>query len=389
LKPGKLTVVHSISDWLPITETWLYNQVRFLPPSVTSHVVCESTQNLDQFPFDHVHCAQDGFPLGYWLDAGFRKFGFRRHLGFLSRQLRLTRADVMHTHFGNSGWQDLQAARRAGVRYVVTFYGLDVTYLPRKDPVWLDRYAELFEHVDRVLCEGPFMAQSVVELGCAPDKVQVHHLGVAVDSIPFRPRKWQGDEPLRVLMAASFKEKKGIPFGLEALGRIRVEVPLEITIIGDADNKPRSLKEKEVILSTLDRTGLTECTRLLGYQTHARMFDEAMGHHVFLSPSVTASDGDTEGGAPVSIIEMCASGMPVVSSRHCDIPGIVLDGQTGYLAEERDVDGLIDCFRRLIDTRAAWGDMLAASRAHIEKEFNAVIQGEWLAGIYRELFSTN
>ena len=29
------------------------------------------------------------------------------------------------------------------------------------------------------------------------------------------------------------------------------------------------------------------------------------------------------------IIEMSASGMPVISTRHCDIPGVVLDGETG------------------------------------------------------------
>ncbi len=51
-------------------------------------------------------------------------------------------------------------------------------------------------------------------------------------------------------------------------------------------------------------------------------------HHLFLSPSVTAPDGDSEGGAPVSIIEAAATGMPVVSTTHCDIPQAVDDGVT-------------------------------------------------------------
>jgi colanic acid/amylovoran biosynthesis glycosyltransferase len=385
LKSSKLTIVHSVSDWLPVTETWLYNQVRYLPPDIDSHVVCETTQNLDQFPFKNVHSAQAQLRLAYLLDAGVRKLGLRRHLGFWSRQIRKTGADLLHSHFGNSGWQDLEAVRQTGVKHVVTFYGLDVNYLPRKNPAWLGRYIELFEQVDRVLCEGPFMAKAVVGLGCPQDKVRVQHLGVEVDSIPFEPRVWDGTGPLRVLMAASFREKKGIPFALQALGRIRREVQLEVTIIGDADNKPRSLREKEKILAVLDKTGLAGCTRLLGYQSHARMFEEAYQHHVFMSPSVTASDGDTEGGAPVSIIEMCASGMPVVSSLHCDIPGVILGGETGYLARERDVNGLAEHLLRLIDERKGWGKMLAASRARIEQEFNAVTQGKRLAGIYREI----
>jgi colanic acid/amylovoran biosynthesis glycosyltransferase len=384
---SKLIVVHSISDWLPVTETWLYNQVRFLPPDIDSHVVSETTHNLDQFPFENVHSARAQSHLRYLMDAGVRKLGLRRQLGFLSRWIRKTGAGLLHSHFGNCGWQDLEAAGRTRVKHVVTFYGQDINYLPKKDPLWLRRYAELFGQVDRVLCEGPFMARSVVKLGCPEGKVRVQHLGVAVDEIPFRPRNWDGRGPLRVLMAASFREKKGIPFALRALGRIREEVPLEITIIGDADNKPRSLGEKNKILTALGETGLSGCTRLLGYQPYTRLFEEAYRHHLFMSPSVTAEDGDTEGGAPVSIIEMCATGLPVVSSRHCDIPEVIRDGETGYLADERDVDGLAGAVRRLLEEREAWGEMLAAARAHVEKEFNAVSQGERLAAAYRELFA--
>ena len=72
--------------------------------------------------------------------------------------------------------------------------------------------------------------------------------------------------------------------------------------------------------------------RLLGYVSRETLREEAYEHDVFLAPSVTASNGDTEGGAPVAIIEMSASGMPIVSTNHCDIPSVVLDGVTGLLA---------------------------------------------------------
>jgi len=126
----RLVVVQRVSRWLPQTATWLYTQVDFLPPDVESHVVCEATLNLDQFPHPHVHslAAQPRWR-AVW-DKGVRKLGARSHLRFTVDVARRAGAAVLHSHFGDTGWADVGAARAAGLKHVVTFYGLDVIYLP-------------------------------------------------------------------------------------------------------------------------------------------------------------------------------------------------------------------------------------------------------------------
>ena len=89
--------------------------------------------------------------------------------------------------------------------------------------------------------------------------------------------------------------------------------------------------------------------------------------------------------APVSIIEMAASGIPVISTAHCDIPSIVQHRVTGLLAAERDVDGLFDQLLWLIENRNEWCRLLTSARKHVESEFNASTQGDRLAGIYGRL----
>jgi colanic acid/amylovoran biosynthesis glycosyltransferase len=298
---------------------------------------------------------------------------------------RRTRARVLHSHFGFVGWRDLGVSRGLGIAHVVTFYGVDVLFYPTMDPRWRDRYREMFAEVDAVLCEGPYMGRSIVALGCPPEKMRVHHLGIDLSLIPFEPRSWRPGEPLRVLLSGSFREKKGFPYALEALARLRRSVPLEITIIGDEHGEPRTIREKQKILDTIERGELSGCTRLMGYQPYRTVMDEARRHHVFLSPSVTAADGDTEGGAPVSLIEMSASGMMIVSTTHCDIPGVILDGKTGLLAPERDVDTLVAHLEWIITHPERWLEMQRAGRAHMEAEYDAHRQGERLASIYREL----
>jgi colanic acid/amylovoran biosynthesis glycosyltransferase len=375
-------VVQSFAEWLPLTQTWLFGQLRHLPPAlVESHVVCERTSNLDQFPLPNIHDLLSRGRVEWLWDVGLRRLGVRRHLGLLVRVGRRARARVVHSHFGHVGWGDAGGAQRLGAAHVVTFYGHDLS-LPEREPEWGARYRQMFASASLVLAEGSHMAGRIAQLGCPTHKLRVHHLGVRVGDIRYAPRRWSPGEPLRVLIAASFREKKGIPYALEAIARLRRELPVEVTVIGDAGPQPAFAAEKARILRTIAEHRLDGCVRLLGYQSHATVFDHAYRHHVFLSPSVTARDGDTEGGAPVTIAEMAATGMPIVSSRHCDIPEVVRDGVTGLLAAERDVDGLVARLRWLVTNPDAWRPMLDAARRHVEAEYDAERQGSRLAALY-------
>lgn len=376
----RITVLHYVHEWLPQTEIWLYDQVTQLPEWVDNHVFCEATSNLDQFAVRNLHCFSEASALRRYWDKGLRRLRIRNYPGYLMAQARKINPHIIHSHFGNVGWANRRAAQRLGAGHIVTFYGLDVNMLPMIDPRWRARYRDLFLSVDRVLCEGPHMARCIVELGCPEEKVCVHHLGVRVDEIPYRPRSWQPGTPLRVLIAATFREKKGIPYALAALGAIRREVPVQLTVIGDATAEPRSQAEKARILAALDEYGLKSHTRLLGFCAYKEFMKEAYDHHIFLSPSVTTADGDTEGGAPVGIIQMAASGMPIVSTRHCDIPNVL--PASAELAEERDGPELVHRLQWLIENAGNWEPELAEARRHVELNFNAHIQGQRLAEIY-------
>jgi colanic acid/amylovoran biosynthesis glycosyltransferase len=55
---------------------------------------------------------------------------------------------------------------------------------------------------------------------------------------------------------------------------------------------------------------------------------------------VTATDGDSEGGAPTILLEAQAIGTPIVTTRHADIPHVVPEGPGVWLCAEHDVDAL-------------------------------------------------
>jgi len=80
---------------------------------------------------------------------------------------------------------------------------------------------------------------------------------------------------------------------------------------------------------------------------------------VFIHPSVTAGDGDSEGGAPTVLLEAQAIGTPIVTTRHADIPHVVPEGPGVWLCAERDVEAL---GRALI---AALRQRTPSSSAHV------------------------
>lgn len=363
----------------------MYTQVKHLPASIEPHIVCHRTANLDQFDLPHLHALANEPKWRWYWEKGLRKLGLRHYISLLTRVAEQEQASIIHSHFGPYGWEDMEAAVKVDAKHVVTFYGADVNKLPKQDPRWHDRYRRLFKHVSLVLCEGPHMGKCVEALGCPADKIRVQHLGIELDKHEFAPRTWQPGEPLKILIASSFREKKGIPYGIAALAKLKAQVPIEVSIIGDAGKEPTSRQEKQKIIQAIEANDLGSDVNMLGYQSYDRLIEEARRHHVYLAPSVTASDGDTEGGAPVSIIEMMASGMPVVSTYHCDIPHIVTHQETGLLAQERDVDGLYAGLRWLTENPDKWNDLTSAARQWIEEAYDARVQGERLAELYTSI----
>jgi colanic acid/amylovoran biosynthesis glycosyltransferase len=380
---SEVRVLHSHPVWLPQTMTWLYYQIKYLPGEVDNRIVCEETQNLDQFDLPNIHCLGSR---GLW--GRVRRWRIRglkclAQVLWLWQNCRQFRPHIIHSHFGNVGYFNSWVLRMMPVKHVVTFYGADVNMFPTQDPRWRRRYRSLFASADLFLCEGPHMGQCLAQLGCSKNKVRVHHLGVEVDKIPFRPREWRKSEPLRVLIASTFREKKGIPYAIEALGRVQHEVALEITVIGDATEEPRSLAEKNSILKSVERFGLQRRVRFLGFQPHRVLMEEAYRSHIFVAPSVTGSDGDTEGGAPVSLIEMAASGMPIVSTKHCDIPEVLPEGTAALLVAERSATALAGALKSLTDHWPEISACLPKTRSYIEQAYSANKQGIALGKVYR------
>ena len=171
---------------------------------------------------------------------------------------------------------------------------------------------------------------------------------------------------------------------LEAVRDLRREGrALEFRMIGDDTLTDGGYAAR--VNAYIREHGLEECVTRLGFVNHERYLEEMDRADVFLHPSVTDSRGATEGGAPTTILEAQALGMPVVSTLHCDIPNVTVPGESALLVPERDRGALVGALRELLDDPGRWEAMGRAGRAHVEAHHDIATEARRLERRYARL----
>lgn len=260
-------------------------------------------------------------------------------------------------------------AAHPGLFAVVSFHGYDGSATFRvKGP---DVYAGLFARADMITTPSGYMKDALARHGCPPDKIAVHHYGKDTTAFAPVPREKRSG-PVRVLSVARFVEKKGLEYSLAAFATAQAGFDAQYRIVGYGP------LEKD--LAALARTlGVADKVVFLGQITNDAVRREMAEADIFVLTSVTAANGDQE-GVPVSLIEAQALGLPVVSSRHAGIPELVVHGETGFLAGERDVAEITGYLRTLIKNPSIRAAFSANARNRVLREFDLASLNDALAG---------
>lgn len=319
----------------------------------------------------------------------------RSFLAWADGILRERDAQIVHAYFGPVAWRMLELKRRLGIPLVVTFLGDDIA--PALAPWWswwIDdgsgptdwpaRLQELFEEADLLLVEGPFLRERVLELGAPPEKVHVQRFGVPLAELPFEPRRARPDGKAVLAFAGRFCEQKGILYALEAVAALRADGrDVELLLIGDDTMTDGSYAAE--VHAAIRAQRLDDCVHPLGFLNWADCIAALRGCDLFVHPSVVDREGRGEGGAPTTIIEAQALGMPVVSTYHCDIPNVTRPGESALLVPERDTPALSGALRTLVDDPSRWEAMGRSGRAHVEDLHDIVKEARRLDERYAAL----
>lgn len=369
--------------YLARTMTFVYQQLLGVCDRFEPIALATLYEAPEFFPYEHVYVCETN-PVRRVLANGLERVTGRVDIPSRPQTERFAeiarRHDVklIYAHFGTAGMMALPLARLLDVPLLVLFHGYDASRSLRFS-AYRKQLQPLFEYAD-VLAVSRYFADRLIEHGADPDRTGVFHCGVPVDRFVYRERKSirekvSAGETIRYLQVASFADKKGHRYTLEAFRDLFAFHPnSELIFVGDGGLR----RGCEKLASEL---GIAGKVRFEGWAAPEQVESFMAEADVFVHHSVTVDNGDQE-GIPTGIMEAMATGLPVVTSLHSGIPELVQEGESGALVPERAVPAYAAKLRETLE----WGSELGRNaRRRVEDEFNIERQSARLGDIYARL----
>jgi len=233
-----------------------------------------------------------------------------------------------------------------GARVSISIHGLDITY---RNPFYQLIIPRCVARLDKVICVSSSTRDECVGRGIAKNKCAVIPNGIRPnESYLTQPRQdlRRGlgevlgvslDDKVILLTIGRLVERKGVAWFVEnVMPRLP---PFYCYLIAGDGPQYRHVREVSV------KRNVEERVVLFGRVTDKekrRLFNAS---DILLMPNITVPH-DVEGFGIVAI-EGGSCGLPVIASNLQGIKDAVIDRKTGYLVNERDVDGFIERIEKM------------------------------------------
>lgn len=300
------------------------------------------------------------------------------------------RPDIVHTHAAKAGTLGRLAARaapgRSGRVIVHTFHGHSLSrYFSRSTArVFLAIERFLARRTTCLVAVSEEVRDDLVALRVAePDCFEVIRCGF--DFSPFIVADSE-----RILRRERLRAELVVPSHAQLVTLVARLVPIK--------RVDRFLRVANMLLERADTyflvVGDGELRAALQTSLDARKVADRLiwtGFRrdiadVCFASDIVALTSDNE-GTPISLIEALAAGTSVVSTDVGGVRAVVVDGETGLIAQPDDENALAESVRRLLDDRDLATRLARQGREHVLASFGLRQLGDDVDLLYRRLLS--
>jgi colanic acid/amylovoran biosynthesis glycosyltransferase len=217
----------------------------------------------------------------------------------------------------------------------------------------------MFDYAARTIAVSRSMYQKLLDLGCPEDRLVLNACAPDDSFLEIEPNF----ESKHLVGIGRFTDKKAPYYTILAFSKILETFPnARLTIGGDGDLY-------DACTNLVKYLKIEHAVSLPGKIAPSRFRELLTSAAAFVQHSVVAGDGDSE-GTPVAVLEASAAGLPVIGTKHAGIPDIILDGETGFLVDEHDVDGMSEAMKKILVDRTTAKRLGRAGKERIRHDFS-------------------
>ncbi|MBI5863420.1 MAG: glycosyltransferase family 4 protein [Planctomycetes bacterium] len=182
------------------------------------------------------------------------------------------------------------------------------------------------------------------------------------------------EQPGRVLYAGVIGRRKNALALVESFGRcVREGLPGELRLAGP-DAEPDYAAR---VRARVEELGIADRVKFLGNLTSSQLRAEMAAASVFALVSL-------EEGAPMTIEEAMAIGVPVLASNRCGMPYMLRDGESGYLVDPASDEDIAWRLGQLLSDQNLRTHMGIVGRGIAEERFHPTVVARRTREVYRQ-----
>jgi L-malate glycosyltransferase len=242
--------------------------------------------------------------------------------------------DLLHVHYAiphaSAAYMAKKIVEKQGrsIPVITTLHGTDIT-LVGKDKTYAPVVTFSINESDSITAVSDNLRQETFNSFAITKDIQVIHNFVDVARFSKKPidafRRVIAPHGEKILVHASnFRGVKRVQDVVKIFAKVRKELPAKLLMVGDGPERP-------AMENLVKELRITEDVRFLGKQEQIE--EILVVSDLFILPSEYESFG-------LAALEAMAARMPVISTNAGGLPEINIQGETGFMADVGDVDGM-------------------------------------------------
>lgn len=264
---------------------------------------------------------------------------------------QLEGVNVLYATFGDRKFFVAYFCKRlTGLPLVCTIHAYEIYQNPNPK-----MFAHALPYADQIITVSKYNFQQLKDRY----GVEAHDLELVrccIDTQEYRPQ-----QKFKILIVGFFAERKGHEVLFQAIKQLGRD-DFEVWVVGGAGAETESIDVKGLC----QQYGLESQVAFFGPLSGTALKAVYHACDVFCLPCHFEKDGLGE-GFPVVLIEAMASGKPVISTRHVEIPNVI----KRLLVDEKDVDGLAQALLQVHQSAELRAELSLESRQTAIDYFSA------------------